>query len=293
MTSCPYCQSLGTLIRKFHSRNSEQLNLLRCNSCSCEFLNPQPSEEWLAHEYAGYFKMRQGRGIVSKSRLCKFILSKIGPISQNQSVLEIGGGEGYFVRELLAVYPGIDVTIIEPQADESQFTGHKVTIHKMPIESWLTCSSDRRYDVIVAMDLIEHLRQPLEVFKTLVSTKLNEGGKLIITTPNSVSIFRHMLGRFWPHYKVEHLNYPTNNALSHLAQETNLRITELSSLSKPLQIDYILTILQSFGPQAVRKVGRILSRLCPHFIRTWHLVMPSGELLFVAAKDPLGSNEHQ
>jgi hypothetical protein len=286
MSTCPYCRSPGIRVREFQQRTTERLCLWRCGSCQCEFLEPQPSDAWLAHEYSGYFQMREGQTPAPKARLCRMILEKLGPLPHSPQALEIGGGEGHFVRELLTSHPTCSITLVEPQADPAIFPKDKVTVYNMLVEEWMNTQGPAQYDVIVAMDLIEHLREPVEVIRQLVNTHLKPGGTLIITTPNARSIFRRCLGRLWPHYKVEHLTYPSVKALCRLSSECGLHIRELQGLAKPLQIGYLITILKNFGPQAVRTIGRIIDALCPAFMRPWHVRIPSGELLFVATRSP-------
>lgn len=284
MSTCPYCRSTGVLVREFQQRDTETLNLWRCSSCDCEFLEPQPSDAWLAHEYSGYFQLRQGRTPSSKARLCQMIVEKLGALPSPAEVLEIGGGEGHFVKELLKARPTSSITLVEPQADRALLPEDKVTVHNMLVEEWMNTQPPMLYDAVVAMDLIEHLRDPIGVIRQIVRTRLKPGGTLIITTPNAGSIFRTCLGRYWPHYKVEHLTYPSHKALRLLASDAGLNVVELHGFAKPLQIGYLITILRNFGPQAIRLLGRALDTTCPSFLRSWHVQVPSGELLFVATR---------
>jgi hypothetical protein len=284
MTTCPYCNSTGFSIREFQRRGDETLHLWGCRDCACEFLEPQPSDSWLAHEYAGYFQMRQSRVPASKSRLCQLILSKVAPMQADAHILDIGGGEGYFVEETLRAAPNVKMTLIEPQADEKLAASGRVTVHRKLVEEWLSSTPPEQYDIIVAMDLIEHLRRPLEVMKEVVDTRLKVGGTLIMTTPDAASGFRKVLGPLWPHYKVEHLTYPSPRALQKFADRAGLSVRECSSLAKPLPLGYMIAVLRNFGPSAVRAVGRCVDLLCPSAIRGVHVRIPSGELLFVATK---------
>lgn len=293
MAECPFCQKQGSPVRVFENRGTEELKLWRCFQCSCEFLQPQPSDAWLAHEYAGYFSMRQGRAPASKSRLCQLIISKLGELPANPQVLEIGGGEGFFLKELLKARPDARITLVEPQADTTLFPADKVTVHKMLIEEWLATNGQSQYDAIIAMDLIEHLRDPMSVIRRISDSHLKPGGKIVVTTPDAGSTFRGALGRFWPHYKVEHLTYPSTAALQHLARNAKLEVVELKSLAKPLQVGYLIAVLRNFGPNAVRWCGRMAERIIPNFVRTWHVTIPSGELLFVGRKSARRIHEDQ
>jgi len=284
MTTCPYCEHSSSPVRRFQNRGSERLHLWRCPDCACEFLEPQPSDEWLKHEYAGYFSKRSGRVPATKSRLCQLILSKLTDLPSNAHILEIGGGEGHFVREVFASRQDISMTLVEPQADLSRLPSTGVTVRSMLVEEWLAKEPPRPFDAIVAMDLIEHLRAPTATFKELINSRLKPGGTIVITTPNAHSLSRALLGRVWPHYKVEHLTYPSESALRRLAENVGLSVVELSPLAKPLQIGYLVTVLRNFGPKPLRLLGSALDSVLPDSLRKKHARIPSGELLFVATK---------
>lgn len=154
----------------------------------------------------------------------------------------------------------------------------------MVVEEWLSSEPPQLYDAIVAMDLIEHLRKPTETIRELVQTRLKPGGKFVITTPNANSLSRRCMGSVWPHYKVEHLTYPSEAAMRSMARASGLYLDEVSSLAKPLQIEYLITVLRNFGPQSLRVVGAALNVLTPTALRGCHVRIPSGEILVVATK---------
>jgi hypothetical protein len=88
----------------------------------------------------------------------------------------------------------------------------------------------------------------------------------------------------WPHYKVEHLTYPSPDALKRFAESAGLEVCECSSLAKPLQVGYLIAVLKKFGPTLIRKFGVFIDAICPTLIRSWHVKIPSGEILFLAGK---------
>jgi SAM-dependent methyltransferase len=237
----------------------------------------------LAAEYDGYFEMRGAKTGSPKSRLCRIIIDQLGRITPGFELLEVGGGEGYFVRELLSAYPNTRITLVEPQASESAFPSGSVSVFAGSIETWMAEAPPHTYDAIVAMDLLEHLRDPAGVMKALVSTRLKPGGRIVITTPNSRSFLKKVMGTSWPHYKVEHLTYPSDIALRNLARETGLEIVQLRAFAKPLPLGYLTTVMRNFGPSTTRSLGWCLDRATPSVLRQWHVSFPSGELLFVAA----------
>jgi len=284
MTNCPYCSSTCDVIREFQRRDDETLHLWGCGACECELLCPQPSDDWLAEEYSGYFQMRQGNISTPKRRLCQLILSKLSPLQEDAHILDIGGGEGHLAHEVLRTTTRTHLTLVEPQAEEDGFPLDRVTVHRKLVEDWLQSTPPVLFDAIIGMDLIEHVRSPMKVMLDVVNTRLKKGGTLVLTTPDAASWHRKILGPVWPHYKVEHLTYPSRKALHKLASHAGLDIQECSSLAKPLPIGYVIAILKNFGSATLRIFGRVIDAICPSFMRGYHVSIPSGELLFIAKK---------
>lgn len=135
----------------------------------------------------------QGTGTVELSvhpKVLKDVFEYILQEAKGKTVLNVGavgGVEGYLphnqdiwlhqrlsrvARELV----GIDID----QESIAYAAKHGVNILHVDCESM---QLEKRFDVIIMSDVIEHLNAPGQALKTLVH-HLNPGGKLLITTPN-------------------------------------------------------------------------------------------------------------
>ena len=100
------------------------------------------------------------------------------------SVLELGPGPGAMTRVLLA--RGYRVTVVEndPEALKVlQSLGVEVISANLDGADWLDALAGRRFDVVLACDVLEHLRAPEDVLQRL-SDCVAPMGRLVISVPN-------------------------------------------------------------------------------------------------------------
>ena len=116
---------------------------------------------------------------------------------ENKTVLDIGavGNQltknkiGFKIMARAKKYTGIDTQKSENK-NIVQMNAEKLNLRK-------------KYDVILALDIIEHLSNPGEFLKRC-KTHLRKKGVLLITTPNSLALTYQIEGRFY--LNKEHVN---------------------------------------------------------------------------------------
>lgn len=87
-------------------------------------------------------------------RLLKYITESIKPI---KTVLEVGGGGGWFTKEFIRL--GMEVDVVEGSVagcNKIKDLGIKVIQHDLRKELHL----DKQYDLVVCMEVAEHLEPP-------------------------------------------------------------------------------------------------------------------------------------
>jgi len=112
------------------------------------------------------------------ARLLRRVPSEVG------SVLELGPGPGAMTRVLLA--RGYQVTVVEndPEALKVLHTlGVEVISANLDGADWLNALAGRRFDVVLACDVLEHLLAPEDVLQRL-SDCVAPMGRLVISVPN-------------------------------------------------------------------------------------------------------------
>lgn len=99
-------------------------------------------------------------------------------------VLELGPGPGAMTRVLLA--RGYEVVVVEndPAALEAlKALGVEAIEGDLDRTDWLNGVAGRRFDAVLACDVLEHLRRPDQVLRSLEEC-LQPAGRLILSIPN-------------------------------------------------------------------------------------------------------------
>jgi O-antigen biosynthesis protein len=113
-------------------------------------------------------------------------LSKLSArMVRGSEVLELGPAAGYFTR-ILKSSLGCKVDAIEiDEAMATQAREHcrDLIVHDLDTLDWFNLWPQRRYDTIIAADVLEHLCDPERTLRALRS-RLKPGGKLLISLPN-------------------------------------------------------------------------------------------------------------
>lgn len=105
-------------------------------------------------------------------------------VPQGSAVLELGPGAGAMTRVLLA--RGCKVTVVEndPEAVQALLAmGVEVIESDLECTDWISALGDRRFGVVLACDVLEHLRLPEAVLRALGEV-LEPMGKLVVSVPN-------------------------------------------------------------------------------------------------------------
>ncbi len=134
------------------------------------------------------------------------------------SLLEIGCGYGYLLKEAKDYFSrrvGTDFSaqgarLSAANADEVYEGG----IEQVPVAD--------RFDCVVATHVIEHIYQPLEFVKQLMS-RAKPGGAIVLAAPDMGGMLRKVMGHRWASFKIpEHVVYFDAVTLSALMHEAGL-----------------------------------------------------------------------
>jgi 2-polyprenyl-3-methyl-5-hydroxy-6-metoxy-1,4-benzoquinol methylase len=101
------------------------------------------------------------------------------------SILEVGCGEGATLRYLKEQGGAAWVGGIEIHAPAASLASqHLDWMSNSDIESRDTVRPDRQADILLLLDVLEHLRDPWNVLAKLARELLKPGGTVIVTLPN-------------------------------------------------------------------------------------------------------------
>lgn len=277
---CPICGSTDSVPSYLRP---DSLLVCTCNHCSTLFVNPAPNAGELNKFYEGYY---QAHGDLSKSSIAKYTYETklLSPLSDTRIeklanlngsskdkgwALDIGCGRGQFLYLLKKI--GYFVEGIEPDISaqkyakdlgiNSIFTGY--------IEQF---QSDKKYQLITMLDLIEHPLDPMSLLKSAEKI-LAPGGRLLIWTPNGANNHgehKNMTFRV----DLEHMQYLTEKSCLHIANTLQLSIVHFETLGTHEAFG-TLNYFQSMGKKADNeKMKRIIKEIITSLPGWYSIIAP-------------------
>jgi len=174
---------------------------LLCGDCGALSIDPCPVDR-LAEIYPDsyYSYAGGGRGLAERVKLAldrRLLRSVLAPLAGARlAALDVGGGTGWMLDEARAVEPRLARTVVldidERARGAAEAAGHEFVARR--VEEFTT---GERFDLIVMLNLVEHVADPVGVLAA-AGSMLRPGGRILVKTPNHDSLdarlFRH---RYW------------------------------------------------------------------------------------------------
>jgi len=204
-----------------NSRNLKEMpdyfetRLVKCDDCNFVFSKKTPSKEELIDYYSNNYSRTSYLSPITIKRYNE-ILDRFEPYRKTGKLLDVGAGYGFFME--IAKQRGWDAHGTELTDEAVNYCRSKGLKMFQGDFQDLGIEKDT-YDIIVSIEVIEHLNTPIEFVKTAHDV-LRDGGLFYLTTPNFNSILRYRLKE---QYNVieypNHLCYYTNKTLRKLYTE--------------------------------------------------------------------------
>ena len=166
-----------------------------------------------------------------------FVLQMVG---SEHTVLELGCAAGHVTEHLVAASNRVVCVEVDPEsAEEARRFTDRVHVLDLDVDRVSAVETDR-FDMIVAGDVLEHLRDPLPALSDAL-TLLEPGGRVIISVPNLAYGDVRLLvleGRI--EYQDEglldrtHLRWFTRASLRDLLADAGLVAEEVRRVTHPL-----------------------------------------------------------
>lgn len=202
MLHCLACESTAltawaTAYDAEYCTTDDRFEYYRCGACGALSISPVPRDR-LAEIYPpNYYSFHSSEGLIYGAkawldrRLFKRITRRL--LGRNLAALDVGGGVGLELNLLRSVDSRFhfgQVVDIDPAA-EGMAIRHGHAYFRGRIEDFRTSV---RFDLVLMLNLIEHVEEPVAVLRRIRSL-LAPGGLVLIKTPNVDSldarIFRH------------------------------------------------------------------------------------------------------
>lgn len=169
------------------------------------------------------------------------VIKLIDKFSNNRgSLLEIGAGSGGLLDILKHEFGHIHG--VEPSKKFCQFAKEQYGLVLDNI-GYENISENRKYDVILALDVIEHVVS-VRHFMYKVFQLLTDEGIVIVSTPNKNSLTARLLGKKWWHIRPPHLYYLDKKSFHALMDATGFKIIKKAFFYWTFPIGYPIECLQ-------------------------------------------------
>jgi 2-polyprenyl-3-methyl-5-hydroxy-6-metoxy-1,4-benzoquinol methylase len=139
------------------------------------------------------------------------------------TVLDVGCGGGRLLMPLAGEYDAFGVEINAKAAQTAE--DRRVRIVASDIGD--IASLERSFDAVVSCDVIEHLPDPLQFMRTLLSATA-PGGLVVISTANANAWSWRVVGsRFWYCYLPEHISFVSPEWFKHHAKDLGAQVLDV------------------------------------------------------------------
>jgi len=238
--ACPVCG--GEDVEHFayakdmeYYTDDESYEYLRCRACPVVFLRDPPVGRLQEIYPANYYSYAPDEGQPSVSERVKEALDRrwfaklLADAPGDQlRVLDIGGGSGWLLTVARRACPRIiethEVDLGEWAREPAEHAGH--VFHSSRIEDF---RSELQFDLIIMLNLIEHVADPGSVLDALLPL-LRPGGKLLLKTPNFESWdCRLFKGSYWGGFHCpRHFVVFSRDSLEALARQRGFRVQQIA-----------------------------------------------------------------
>jgi 2-polyprenyl-3-methyl-5-hydroxy-6-metoxy-1,4-benzoquinol methylase len=236
---CPVCGSRESSLFA-HARDVEyctsyeSYSYLSCGQCGSIYLQSPPADRLNEIYPANYYSYETSQQLTSlpdriKSHLDARLFRKLIRLLPNDNlrVLDVGGGSGWLLSLIRSVSPRVksthEVDIQERARSAAESAGH--VYHCCRIEEF---SSEESFDLILLLNLIEHVTDPGAVLVAMRKL-LSPHGLILIKTPNvdtlDCRLFRnHNWGGF---HCPRHFVLFNRQSIMDLGQRCGLRVEKI------------------------------------------------------------------
>ena len=174
-------------------------NYARCTTCGSVFADPQPSNAELSRAYGSSYGPYEPPGALV--RLARPIVMReakalVAAAPEGSLALDVGCGPGQMLERIRAAGWTGPMRGIEPNAEVADETSERTGV-PVDVAAVEALPPDLpRAGLIVLRHVIEHVRDPLTVLKSLADL-LEPNGVLYVGTPDALALVARVFGPSW------------------------------------------------------------------------------------------------
>jgi len=258
----------------------------RCECCGLLFNSPRLADNELYKLYGEQYYFFQRREADEFRRVADIYLRTIAVIPDGisgKNAVEIGSAKGYFLA--LLKHLGWDVFGIEISEKAAQ---HAISRFGIPtfhglIGEYAKTADRKSFPVVFAIDVIEHIPQPMDFLLNTDKT-VGDNGLLIIDTPNGNAQNIATRSYQWQGFNPFHIFLFTENNLASMLTKLGYSLEKVFSYGN--KREHKQQDDRQGIQNVVRSLGRSVSKKVGLFNRVQHIYNGLGEVLQKHDADP-------
>lgn len=254
--------------------------ILKCTRCSLVFSSPIISPKKMSAFYKESLCNYEDQIPYLIKTYFKIIADIKSDLPKNPKVLEVGCGNGFFLKALVDLGFTKSVFGIEPsskmilEADPSLKDRIKVNIFKS------TLFPKNSFDLILCFHTLDHMVDPNEFIKGAYSL-LRKNGYVIVVVHDTQGLSVKLFGEDSPIFDIEHIYLFNKKNLSEIFQRNNFKVIKVLNLINNYSLNY--WIQMSGFPHIVKKYTNFFFNILG--IGKRGVSIPAGNIALIAKKN--------
>lgn len=232
--------------------------ILRCEKCSLIFSSPVFSHRQLHSLYKKSVCNYKDQIPNLIKTYFKIIVQIKKDLPKNPKVLEVGCGNGFFIKALVDSGFSKSVFGIEPssqmalEADSSLRGKIKVNFFKPSL------FPDNSFDLILSFHTLDHMTDPNEFVSESYSL-LKKGGVIVVVVHDTDGLSVKLFGERSPIFDIEHIYLFDKKTLKWIFEKNRFEVTEVFNVINTYSLNYWIGM--SGIPTVARKITNYIVNL--------------------------------
>ncbi|MCX7016335.1 MAG: methyltransferase domain-containing protein [Candidatus Sumerlaeota bacterium] len=263
----------------------------RCAACGLERIANPPDKAALhslyGQRYYDSWGLQEGADAARAVKMGSFRrwLGALGAFPPGARALDCGAATGYLMevaRERGMEPYGIEISDFGAAEIARKFGADRIFAGPFE-EARFPSVGDGEFHAVLMCDFLEHVRDPLAALRK-AHQWLAPGGRILIVTPNADSWSRRLMGRYWLHYKPEHLFYLARRSLALLLAEAGFNSIEIAPAWKTMTLKYLIHQFRTYRHAALTPAFNCADLLLPSAWKSASFSVVFGEMRTLARR---------
>jgi 2-polyprenyl-3-methyl-5-hydroxy-6-metoxy-1,4-benzoquinol methylase len=256
---------------------AEHDDIVQCARCGMVSTIPVLRPDEIVDNYTQVVDEDYLKEELARRELFAWFVGQIESFSlSGKRLLEIGSNVGLFLD--VAREHGWDASGVEPSrwAVEQGVSRFGVNLKQGTVED--LNAQPNLADVVVMLDVLEHLSDPLTALRRLQGM-INEEGLLVLSTVNLDGLHARLRKSDWPWYIRSHLHYFGQRTLAAMLRRAGFNLVEWKIAPRSFHLSYIAQRARS-SHQGAGVASSLIARVIDPKIPVGWL----GDITFIAAR---------